>query len=58
MKVGDRVRDRDFYCEGRIVAIYGRWAWIEIFGDVPGSTPITSQIASLDLIADDKAEAA
>ena len=47
-----------FAAAGRIVGLYGRWAWLILDDDPPNARPVTSQIIDLELIAAEKAEAA
>jgi hypothetical protein len=56
--LGDHVRDKEYYAAGRIVGLYGRWAWLILDDDPPNTRPVTSQIIDLELIAAEKAEAA
>ena len=56
LKVSDRVRDKDYYATGIIVALYGRWAWVIIDGDPPGARPVSCQLASLEKIEERKIE--
>src|SRR4029077_12978157 len=36
--LGDRVRDKEYYAAGRIVGLYGRWAWLILDDDPPNHT--------------------